>query len=52
MIKNYINVVRRYIVADSKLIQICNEIYNKHKEALNIIFDNVGSITKFISSLN
>ena len=41
MIKNYINVVRRYIVADSKLIQICNEIYNKHKEALNIIFDNV-----------
>ena len=41
MIKNYINVVRRDIVADSKLIQICNEIYNKHKEALNIIFDNV-----------
>lgn len=40
MIKNYINVVRRDIVEDQQLIDICNKIYNKHKKALDLIFEN------------
>lgn len=40
MIKNYIDVVRRDIVEDQQLIDICNKIYNKHKKALDLIFEN------------
>lgn len=40
MIKNYIEVIRRDIVEDEKLIQICNKIYEKHKRALDLIYEN------------
>lgn len=40
MVKNYIDVVRRDIVEDQQLIDICNKIYNKHKKALDLIFEN------------
>ena len=40
MIKNYIDIVRRDIVEDQQLIDICNKIYNKHKKALDLIFEN------------
>ena len=39
MIRNYIEVVRRDIVEDQQLIDICNKIYNKHKKALDLIFE-------------
>lgn len=38
MIQNYIEVIRRDIVKDQQLIEICNKIYNKHKKALDMIF--------------
>lgn len=38
MIQNYLEVVRRDIVEDQKLIEICNKIYNKHKKALDMIY--------------
>ena len=40
MIRDYIQVVRRDIVEDEQLIEICNKIYNKHKKALDLIFEN------------
>lgn len=40
MVRNYIEIVRRDIVQDQALIDICNKIYNKHKKALDLIFDN------------
>ena len=40
MIKNYIDIVRRDVVEDQQLIEICNKIYNKHKKALDLIFEN------------
>lgn len=40
MIDNYIDIVRKTIVGDEKLIEICNEIYLKHRQALDLIFDN------------
>lgn len=40
MIDNYTEVVRRDIVGDEKLIQICNEIYTKHRRALDLIYEN------------
>jgi len=40
MIRNYIEVVRRDIVEDPQLIDICNKIYHKHQKALDLIFEN------------
>lgn len=42
LIQNYITIIRRDIVEDKQLIEICNKIYNKHKQALKLIFDNVN----------
>ena len=39
MIDNYIEVIRRDIMEDKELIEICNKIYNKHKKALDLIFE-------------
>lgn len=39
IIRNYIEVVRRDIVEEQQLIDICNKIYNKHKKALDLIFE-------------
>ena len=40
LIRNYIEVVRRDIVEDQQLIEICNKIYHKHQKALDLIFEN------------
>ncbi len=40
MINNYIEVIRRDIVEDQKLIEVCNKIYNKHRKALELIMNN------------
>ena len=39
MIRNYLEVIRRDIVEDQKLIDVCNKIYAKHKKALDLIFE-------------
>ena len=43
VIKNYIDIVRKNIMKekDENLVRICNEIYNKHRTALRLIFENV-----------
>lgn len=40
LINNYVEAVRRDIVGDERLVQICTEIYAKHKKALDLIFEN------------
>lgn len=44
VIHNYIDIVRKNIMKgkDEKLVGICNEIYNKHRTALRLIFENVN----------
>ena len=48
MIENYIAIIRRDIVDDQQLIDICDKIYKKHQKALDLIFehriDNRGQI--------
>ena len=39
IIRNYLDVIRRDIVEDQKLIEVCNKIYAKHKKALDLIFE-------------
>lgn len=40
LIQNYVDTIRRDIVGDEKLAQICAEIYAKHQKALDLIFEN------------
>ena len=40
LIDNYVEAIRRDIVGDERLAQICAEIYAKHKKALDLIFEN------------
>lgn len=40
LIDNYVETIRRDIVGDEKLAQICAEIYAKHQKALDLIFEN------------
>ena len=39
MIDNYIEVIRRDIMEDKELIELCTKIYSKHKKALDLIFE-------------
>jgi hypothetical protein len=40
IIENYIETLRRVVVKDKELEEICVGIYRKHKQALDLIFDN------------
>ena len=55
MINNYIDTIRRDIVDDTQLIDICNKIHNKHKRALDLIYthkiDNKSQIAEDIVSV-
>ncbi len=42
LIQNYTTVIRRDIVEDKQLIEICNKIYNKHRQALDLIIKNAN----------
>lgn len=46
LIKNYVSFIRRDIVEDKRLIEICNKIYSKHRQALELIMKNktIGGI--------
>lgn len=51
LINNYIEAVRRDIVGDEKLIQLCAEIYNKHQKALDLIFENKPDKTSDLTAI-
>ena len=39
-LNHYCSMVRRYIVMDSEIQQVCQKIYNNHKKALDLIFEH------------
>lgn len=40
LINNYLEIIRRDIVEDQELIEICQRIYSKHRQALDLIYEN------------
>ena len=40
LIKNYIETIKKNVIMDDELVKICNDIYNRHKDALDLIFEN------------
>lgn len=52
LIENYVETVRRHLVGDERLAQICNEIYAKHRKALDLIYeyrpDNASQVSDIL----
>lgn len=48
-IEDYILTIRRHIVEDKEIKEICNKIYFKHKDALDLIFENKPDLRSDIS---
>jgi thiamine phosphate synthase YjbQ (UPF0047 family) len=55
LITHYSNLIRRHIVSDSEIAELCRKIYNKHKPALDLIFEHrpdlQSELAEFIKTL-
>jgi hypothetical protein len=55
MIKNYVDILRRDIVEDKELAEICDKIYKKHQKALDLIFeyrmDGRGQVSEIVREI-
>ena len=51
LIDNYIKILENEIMDSQELKNLCNEIYTKHKQALDLIFENKESVTSMVSSV-
>lgn len=40
LMTHYSNLIRRHIVSDSEIAELCRKIYNKHSSALDLIFEH------------
>lgn len=49
LINNYIGILNNEIMDGSELKNLCNEIYQKHKQAFDLIFENRDSVTSMAS---
>jgi len=53
-LKNYLTMLRRNILTDKDLEKVCQEIYKKHKNALDLIYeyrpDNISTISDYIKN--
>jgi hypothetical protein len=48
IINHYLSIIRRITMSNQEVIDLCNEIYRKHKYALDLIYENkedVASVT-------
>lgn len=50
-LKQYSTIIRRYIVSNSEIEQICRNIYKKHQQALDIIFQYKPDIEYEVSKI-
>ena len=55
LLRHYIQMLRRHILTDTPIAQLCQEIYRKHKRALDLIFehrpDRQDVIRRFLEEL-
>ena len=48
IIEHYLKILRRNIVMDEELVEICNRIYATHQRALDLIFENRQDICSVV----
>lgn len=51
LISNYIKTIKKEIVMDDEITQLCRKIYNAHQDALELIFENKEDMTSIISGI-
>ena len=51
LIKNYKETIKKNVTMDEELVKLCNEIYNKYKTALDLIFENRDDMTLQINKI-
>lgn len=50
LIRNYIKTIKKNIIMDQELVNLCNSIYNKHRKALDLIFENRDDVISQVSN--
>lgn len=40
LMRHYLNLLRRYILSESDIAELCRQIYRKHRQALDLIFEH------------
>ena len=55
VLEHYVQMLRRHIVSDSDVAELCRSIYHKHRQALDLIFehrpDQRAQILQYVKSL-
>jgi len=55
LLEHYAQMLRRHIVSESEIAELCHRIYQKHRQALDLIFehrpDQQDKISQFVKSL-
>lgn len=51
MMEHYTTMLRRHIMTDSDIADLCRKIYDEHKDALDLIFQHMPDEREFISNL-
>jgi len=51
LILHYIQMLRRHIVSDSDIAQLCRQIYRKHQQALDLIYEHRPDLQAEIQSV-
>lgn len=54
-VQHYVEMLRRRIVEDSEIQELCRRIYSKHRRALDVLFENrpdrASDVSEFVQSL-
>jgi hypothetical protein len=48
VMEHYVEMLRRYIVTESEVSELCRRIYSKHKQALDLIFEHRPDRQQFV----
>lgn len=51
VLEHYAGMLRRYVVAESEISELCQRIYEKHREALDLIYEHRPDRQQFSSQL-
>ena len=49
MMQHYVTMLRRYIVSDSDIAKLCRQIYQTHKQAIDLIVEHMPDLQQDIS---
>lgn len=43
VLRDYETIIRRHVIMDSEVAQLCRRVYSKHKQAIDLIIDHIPS---------